>query len=125
MISYSYSGPEATFSLIKCRNCYKLPRFSSRSGSFAYISNLVSQLLPAQRSQQLLTFSKRHSKNSFTSLCSLSRIFLGQPLALSVHYLRSPNLRPSQNPLNAVCNYSIKKKKPKAKLWANNNTYYN
>ena len=38
----------------------------------------MSQLLPAHRSQQLLTFSKRHSKNSFTSRCSLSRIFLGQ-----------------------------------------------
>ncbi len=42
------------------------------------ISNLVSQLLPADRSQHLLTFSRCHSKNSFTSLCSLSRIFLEQ-----------------------------------------------
>ncbi len=39
-------------------------------------SNLVSQLLPADRSQHLLTFSMCHSKNSFTSLGSLSRIFL-------------------------------------------------
>ena len=71
-------------------------------------------MLPAQRSQQLLTFSSCHSKNSFTSRCSLSRIFLGHFKNKDINILISTDVAArgiDVNEISAVLNYDIPRDK--------------